>query len=168
MPNAGQFRAGVLAHAPQNDTLLLNANTDWFSLVDHTAMGQTHDVALSGVGTSNSYRLSLGYANQDGILQGTTAQRISLGLNYNQQLYGGRLDLHAYLRGSRTLDQFTPNGVLYNAAQMGPTQPVYDPASATGYYNWPSTGGNALTPPDNPVAVLNLSKNPGTTYPSIA
>ncbi len=164
MLNAAQFRAAVLAHAPQNDTLLLNANTDWFSLVDHTAMGQTHDVALSGVGTSNSYRLSLGYASQDGILQGSTAQRISLGVNYNQQLYSGRLDLHAYLKGSRTLDQYTPNGVLYNAAQMGPTQPVYDPTSPTGYYNWP---GNLLTSADNPLEVLNLSKDHGTTYRSI-
>jgi iron complex outermembrane receptor protein len=165
MLNAAQFRAAVLAHAPpRTDTLLLNANTDWFSLVDRTAMGQTHDVALSGVGTTNSYRLSLGYASQDGILQGTTAQRISLGVNYNQQLYSGRLDLHAYLRGSRTLDQYTPNGVLYNAAQMGPTQPVYDPASATGYYNWP---GNLLTSADNPAEVLNTSKDHGTTYRSI-
>lgn len=164
MLNAAQFRSAVFLHAPQNDTLLLNANTDWFSLVDRTAVGQAHYVALSGAGTSNSYRLSLGYSNQDGILQGSTAQRISLGVNYNQQLYSGRLDLRANLKGSRTLDQFTPVGVLYNAAQMGPTQPVYDPTSPTGYYNWP---GNLLTSADNPLEVLNLSKNHGTTYRSI-
>src|SRR5439155_1218640 len=165
MLNAAQFRTAVQTYFPKNDSLLLNANTNWFDLVDRTAMGQQHDVALSGAGSNNSYRLSLGYSNQDGILKGTTAQRISLGVGYDQQLYDGRLDLRANLKGSRTLDQFTPGGVLYNAAQMGPTQPVYDSTSATGYANW--AAGNPLTSADNPVEVLNLAKDHGTTYRSV-
>src|SRR5256886_1756990 len=165
MLNAAQFRTAVQTNFPKNDSLLLNANTNWFDLVDRTAMGQQHDVALSGAGSNNSYRLSLGYSNQDGILKGTTAQRISLGVGYDQQLYDGRLDLRANLKGSRTLDQFTPGGVLYNAAQMGPTQPVYDSTSATGYANW--AAGNPLTSADNPVEVLNLAKDHGTTYRSV-
>ena len=165
MLNAAQFRAAVLQYAPQNDSLLLNANTNWFDLVDQTAMGQQHDVALSGAGSNNSYRLSLGYANRDGILKGSTAERISLGVGYDQQLYTGRLDLRANLKGSRTLDQYTPNGVLYNAAQMGPTQPVYDSTSATGYANW--AAGNPLTSADNPLEVLNLARDHGTTYRSV-
>jgi iron complex outermembrane receptor protein len=164
MLNAAQFTSAVQTYAPQNAALLSNANTDWFSLVDRTAVGQSHNFALSGVGATNSYRLSLGYANQDGILQGSSAQRISLFANYDQQLYDGRLDLRAIVRGARTLDQYTPVGVLYNAVQMGPTQPVYDPTSATGYSNWP---GNQLTSADNPVEVLNLAKDHGTTYRSI-
>ena len=165
MLNAAQFRAAVLQYAPQNDSLLLNANTNWFDLVDQTAMGQQHDVALSGAGSNNSYRLSLGYANRDGILKGSTAERISLGIGYDQQLYTGRLDLRANLKGSRTLDQYTPNGVLYNAAQMGPTQPVYDSTSTTGYANW--AAGNPLTSADNPLEVLNLARDHGTTYRSV-
>jgi iron complex outermembrane receptor protein len=164
MLNADQFRTAVSTYAPANTGLLGAANTDWFSLVDRTAIGQEHNLALSGAGTSNSYRLSLGYLNQDGILRGTTVQRIALGLNYDQQLYSGRLDLRANLKGTRTLDQFTPGGVLYNAAQMGPTQPVYDPTSPTGYYNWP---GNLLTSADNPLEVANLATDHGTTYRSI-
>ena len=45
--------------------------------------------------------------------------------------------------------------MLGNAAGMGPTQPVYDPTSPTGYYEWP---GNSLTSGDNPVALLALDK----------
>src|SRR6184192_4370175 len=165
MLNAAQFRTAVQTYFPKNDSLLLNANTNWFDLVDRTAMGQQHDVALSGAGSNNSYRLSLGYANRDGILKGSTAERISLGVGYDQQLYTGRLDLRANLKGSRTLDQYTPNGVLYNAAQMGPTQPVYDSTSATGYANW--AAGNPLTSADNPLEVLNLARDHGTTYRSV-
>lgn len=164
MLDATQFRTAVTAYAPANTGLLLNANTNWFDLVDRTAMGQQHDVRLSGAGASSNYNLSVGYLNQDGILQGTKAERVSLGLNYDQRVYNDRLDLHATLKGTRSIDQFTPNGVLYNAAQMGPTQPVYDGTSVTGYYNWP---GNLLTSADNPLEVLNLSSDRATTYRSV-
>ena len=43
---------------------------------------------------------------------------------------------------------------------MGPTQPVYDATSATGYYNWP---GNTLTSPDNPLEILSTSSDQATT-----
>ncbi|HYL20261.1 MAG TPA: SusC/RagA family TonB-linked outer membrane protein [Gemmatimonadales bacterium] len=164
MLNATQFRTAVTTYAPSLAPLLGTANTNWFDLVDQNALGSRHDLAVSGAGASNSYRLSVGYLNQDGILRGTTAQRISLGANYDQRLYDNRLEVRANVRGSRTNDHFTPGGVLYNAAQMGPTQPVGDPTSVTGYYNWP---GNLLTSADNPVEVLNLATDHATTYRSV-
>lgn len=164
MLNAAQYKSAVQAHYPASDSLLLNANTDWFDLVDQTAMGEQHDVSVAGAGVNNSYRLSVGYQNQDGILKGTTAQRIALGVNYDQRLYDNRLELRANVKGTRTRDDFTPNGVLYNAAQMGPTQPVFDATSVTGYYNWP---GNLLTSADNPLEVLNLATDQATTYRSV-
>ncbi len=69
------------------------------------------------------------------------------------------------MRGSRADDKFTPGGVLSNAAQMGPTQPVFDTLSDPGYFdNWP--GG--LQSPDNPVAILKLwRRTRATTYRAI-
>lgn len=163
MLNAAQFRAAVQQYAPQNVGQLQNANTDWFSLVDRAGYGQEHNLAVSGTGESMNWRLSLGYLNQDGIIQGTTVERLSLGLNFQQRLFSDRLDVRANLKGSRADDQFTPGGVLSNAAQMGPSQPVYD-TSAAGYYEWP---GNLLTSADNPVAILGLATDRGTTYRSI-
>jgi TonB-dependent starch-binding outer membrane protein SusC len=163
MLDAAQFQTAVQTYAPGNVGQLSNANTDWFGLVDRTAFGQEHNVSVSGIGTSNTYRVSLGYLNQDGVIQGTTAERISLGLNYTQRLFNDRLGVRANVRGARLFDQFTPGGVLSNAAQMGPTQPVYDPNAPTGYYNWP---GNTLQSADNPLQILNLAKNQATTYRS--
>jgi iron complex outermembrane receptor protein len=111
-----------------------------------------------------NWRLSGGYLNQEGIIRGTTVERFSLGLNLHQRLFDDRLDVRANVRGSRSDDAFTPGGVLSNAAQMGPTQPVYDPAAPTGYYDWP---GNLLQSADNPIAILGLAKDEGTTYRSI-
>jgi len=164
MLSATQFRAAVTQYDTADVAQLGTANTDWFGLVSQTGIGQQHNVAVSGSGASNNYRLSLGYFDQNGILKGSSTKRVAVNVNYNQRLYDDRLGLKATLTGSRAFDEFTPNGVLYNAAQMGPTQPVFDPASATGFYNWP---GNSLTSPDNPVEVLNGALDHGTTYRSV-
>ncbi|HEV8148678.1 MAG TPA: SusC/RagA family TonB-linked outer membrane protein [Gemmatimonadales bacterium] len=164
MLNAEQFRAAVEQYAPQNVGQLQSANTDWFKQVDRTAFGQEHNFAVSGAGEKMDWRLSAGYLNQDGIIRGTTTERLSLGLNLSQRLFSDRLDVHAYIKGSRANDQFTPGGVLSNAAQMGPTQPIFDETSRTGYYNWP---GNILTSADNPLEVLRLATDRGITYRSV-
>src|SRR6267154_4794087 len=158
MLTAAQFRAAVTAHDAAALPQLGTANTDWFGLVDRTAMGRQQNVSFAGAGPTNDYRFSLGYNDQQGILQGNSTQQIQLRLNYGQRFYDDRLTVRANVAGSRAFDKFTPNGVLFNAAQMGPTQPIFDtsstplvspfgPVSRTGYYNWP---GNSLTSPDNP------------------
>lgn len=163
--NAAQYRQALIS---QNDTaqlkLLGNANTDWLSLVSRTGSSQDHNVSLSGAGVSNSYRLSLGYTDVNGILQGSAMQRLALGVNYDQRLYGDRLELKTNLQGTRTYDLFQPGGVLSAATQMGPTQPVFDATAPTGYYNWP---GNSLTSADNPLEILNNALDHGTTYRSL-
>ncbi len=164
MLNAEQFRAAVQQHAPQNLGQLQNQSTDWFGLVDRTGFGQEHNFALSGSGQTMDWRLSAGYLDQDGILQGTNTERFSLGFNLQQRLFSDRLDVRAFIKGSRNDDRFTPGGVLSNAAQFGPTQPVFDDTTPTGYYDWP---GNTLTSADNPVAILALATDRGITYRSL-
>jgi TonB-dependent starch-binding outer membrane protein SusC len=165
MLNADQFRAAVEQYAPvAADSQLLDANTDWFDAIDRTGFGQEHNVALSGGGATNDYRVSFNFLDQHGIIDANSAQRLGLGLNFNQRLAADRLSLRFSLRGSRTADRFTPLGVLSNAAQYGPTQPIEDPDSPTGYYEWPN---NSSTSADNPVAILNLAEEKSETYRAI-
>jgi iron complex outermembrane receptor protein len=163
MLNATQFRAAVTQYAPQNVNQLSNANTNWFDQVDQTAFGQEQNFAVSGSGNSNNYRLSANYLNQDGVVKGTNTERVTLGVNYNQLMFKDRMNLRLVVRGSRERDQFTPGGVLSNAAQMGPTQPIRDTTAQTGYANWAINIQSA----DNPVELLNLSQNQGTTFRGI-
>ena len=163
MLNAAQFRAAVAQYAPANLGQLANASTDWFGVVDRTGFGQQHDVVVSGAGQNNNYRLSVGYLNQNGIIRGSSTERVSLGFNYEQRLFDDRMSVRTNLKGSRTLDELLPPNVLGNAAQMGPTQPVYDDTTATGYYNWRVAQQSA----DNPAQILALAQSHGTTYRSI-
>ncbi len=164
MLDAQQFRAAVEQHAPGNVAQLQSANTDWFGAIDRTGFGQEHDVAVSGAGAAMDYRVSLNFLDQRGILDRNSVRRIGLGANYTQRLADDRLNLRFHLRGSRSDDKFTPLGVLGNAAQFGPTQPIFDPGSETGFYDWPDSN---LTSADNPVAILNLAEEKATTYRAI-
>lgn len=164
MLNAAEFRAAVQQHGEKNVGQLQTANTDWFDLVDRAAMGQEHNIAFSNAGERSNLRLSLGFLDQQGVLEGTSVERLSAGLNYDQSFFEDRLTLRSSLKGGRTFDQFTPGGVLSNATQMGPTQPVNDPTSPTGFYEWP---GNQLTSADNPLAILALASDKATTYRSL-
>ena len=164
MLNAQQFRAAVEQFAPDKVGQLGDANTDWFDAVDRTGFGQEHNVALSGGGRTIDYRVSFNFLDQRGIISENSARRYGLGLNYNQRLADDRLNLRFSVRGSRTDDRFTPLGVLSNTAQYGPTQPVEDPASETGFHEWP---GESSTSADNPVAILNLAQEQAETYRAV-
>jgi TonB-linked SusC/RagA family outer membrane protein len=163
MLNADQFRAAVEQYAPGSVGQLRDANTDWFDQVDRTGIGQEHNVAVSGAGSGNDYRVSLNFLDQKGVIDKNSTRRIGLGANYNQRLADDRLNLRFNLRGSRADDRFTPGGVLSNAAQMGPTQPVEDPTSPSGFYDWP--GG--LTSADNPVAILRRAEEKSISYRAV-
>ncbi len=161
--NATQFAAAVEQYAPTRVDSLLGQTTDWYKQIEQSAFGQEHNVSLSGAGESNTYRLSLGYLNQDGIIKASTTERLALGINYNQRLFSDNLDVRLDVKGSRTNDHFTPGDVLGNAAAMAPTQPILDSTSATGYWDWNTTNAS----PSNPVASLNLATNNGRAYRSI-
>jgi iron complex outermembrane receptor protein len=164
MLNAAQFRAAVNQYAASKDSFLLNSNTNWFDQVDRTGIGQEHNFAVAGAGEHMDYRASVNYLKQKGIIDATTAERVTLSANYNQRLFKDRLNLRFNLRGARSSDDYTPGGVISNAAQMGPTQPIHDPISKTGFYNWP---GDALTSADNPSEILALAIDQSTTYRGI-
>jgi len=163
MLNASQFAAAVATYAPSRVDSLLGQNTDWFNVIDRTAYGQEHNLSFSSAGPDMNYRLSLGYVNQEGIIQASSTNRVSVGLNYQQRLFNDRLSLRTAVRGSHALDHFTPGDVLGNAASMAPTQPVLDPTSATGYWDWRTTNAS----PSNPLASIALARDRGTTWRSL-
>jgi iron complex outermembrane receptor protein len=163
MLDARHFAFAVQRYAPQNLSQLGTANTDWFDLVDRTGFGQEHNAAISGAGSGMDYRISLNFLDQKGIIRHNNTRRISLGANYNQRLADDRLSLRFNLRGTRSDDRFTPLGVLSNAAQMGPTQPAYNPNAPTGYFDW--AGG--LQSADNPVAIQELAEEKAVGYRAV-
>jgi TonB-linked SusC/RagA family outer membrane protein len=160
--SAEQFRGVVQEFAPERMNLLGTTNTDWRDAVQRDGVGQEHQFAVAGSGDNMNYRLSLGYLDQEGVIRGSSTERLSGSLNYSHRLFANRLNVRATVRGARTRDQFTPGGVLGAATVFDPTQPIRN--AQGGWFEQPS---NLPLAPNNPVAELALALDDGTTYRSI-
>ena len=159
--NATQFRAAVRQYAPSRFSMLGTANTDWYSLIVRTAYSHEQNLSVTNSSENGFYRLSLGYLDQQGVIRSSSTQRVSVGLSYDQHRVGDRFGIKFNLKASRAYDQFQAGDAIGDALSMAPTQPVYDTANATGYWDWPLLGAyNAV----NPVASLNRTVSHGTTW----
>ena len=161
--STSQFQTAVASNAPSKVSSLGSASTNWFDAIQRTGYGQEQNVSVTSTGENTLYRLSLDYMDQQGIIQGSSTQRLSVGLNYDTHLFSDALGIKANVQGARNYDQFQAGDVLGNAVGMAPTQPIYDPTNPSGYWDWPgSTAGSS-----NPVASLNRSTNVGYTWRSV-
>lgn len=152
--DAAQFAAAVATYAPYRVPALGAASTNWLGEVSGAAFGQEHHLVVSGAGPDNAFRLALGFLDQNGVVSATNTRRLSVAISYDQRLLADRLDVKADIRGAQLSDRFTPDGVLANALAMSPTQPVYDPSSVNGYWNWQAVGAA----PVNPLALATLAR----------
>jgi TonB-dependent starch-binding outer membrane protein SusC len=155
-----QYRTVVNAVAPQLIDFLGPTNTDWRDAVLRSGTGQEHSVAVAGTGDQLSYRLSLGYLGQEGIVRGSKTERLTASVVASHQLLDDRLNIRANLRGARTDDQFTPGGGLAAATIFDPTQPIL---TTDGYFEQRAF----VLGPNNPIAELDLGLEEGVTYRSM-
>ena len=163
--SAAQFRAAVQQYAAYRSPMLGSANTDWLGAVEQDAEGVEHQIALSGRRDQMTYRAGVGYLDQTGVLRGTETQRASLTFNYADRLFD-RLNVRSALKGSRTKDLFTPNGVLGNAVAFPSTQPILTDSGT--FYEFRGATGQAITGvPNNPVSILSQVQDQGVTLRSV-
>ncbi|GAC1657191.1 MAG: TonB-dependent receptor [Gemmatimonadaceae bacterium] len=165
--NAAQYRTAVQQFAPSNVASLGTASTNWVSAIERNAGGQEHNLGFSGHREQMTYRLGLGFLDQEGVLIGSRTQRASGSLNYSDRLLNDRLVLRTHLRGSRSTDWFTPGGVLGNAVAFNPTQPIYTPAGAYFQYRDPTSGALVTVAPNNPIEILRYVQDQGGIFRSV-
>ena len=164
MLSTQQFRDAVAQYVPTAESLLGSADTDWRGAIQRTALGQEHALAIAGATSDFDYRLSVGYLDQQGVVNGTDTERATLGLSYGQGFFNDNLRISANIRGARTYDEFTPGGAIGSATQFAPTQPIYDEDSPYGgFFEW-TTFTEAV---NNPVAMIEMTTDRGTTLRSV-
>ena len=161
--SAAQFRSAVQSEAPEKLPLLGTADTDWQKAVQQSAFGQDHTLAVAVGGEKMDFRASLGYLNQEGIIQRSTTERASLNLAYNQLLFNDALSFSANVIGARLEDTAPDGSVLGNATNMAPTQPIQDANSIHGgYFEWDDP-----LAANNPVGALKLRDLQAVSYRSV-
>ncbi len=118
-------------------------STDWQDEVFQTGLAHNHSLAFGGGMGSGSYRFSLGYLNQDGIIKNSGIKRYTARLNAEQKLLNDRLTLATSLTLANTEDRTSPisenagfvGDLLSAVLKTNPTQPINvevpDPKDAT-------------------------------------
>jgi iron complex outermembrane receptor protein len=164
MMDADEYREVVLNDGPgQAINQLGRTSTNWQDLVERQSFGQEHSVSFARGYEDADFRLSLGYLDREGTLQGSSTERISLSFNYNQQFLDDALSITANLRGSQTQDEFEPGGMVGNAASFNPTVPVRDVDSPYGrFFEWSEPLAEK-----NPIAELVLTQSNGQARRSL-
>ncbi|GAB3576207.1 TonB-dependent receptor [Spirosoma luteolum] len=135
------------------------ARTDWQSVLFRTGVTQQHNVAYGAGDNSGNYRVSLGYLDQQGIMQRSSLNRISFNFNGSKKFIKDKLTVSSQVTVSQTRDGNIPvtdnagyqGDLLGGILKLNPTQPIYK-ADGTLFQS-----SNVAEP--NPKAFLELSQD---------
>jgi TonB-linked SusC/RagA family outer membrane protein len=166
-----EFRNLVNTYGNASQKALLGiGNTDWQDEIYRTAFAQDNNLSVSGSYKTMPYRVSLGFLNQDGVLEGDNYNRTSLGINLSPRFLKDNLRIDLNLKGSVTHNVFANRAAIGTAVSFDPTQLVYSGKTRLGgYFEWldPSTNKPNTLAPRNPVALLNQRDDRSTVRRSI-
>lgn len=110
-------------------------NVDAIDAITRTAYNQNYSVGLSGGNENNTYRASLGYQDQQGILRKTDFKKYSGSFNGNFRfLDSKKLGLDVTLNTSQYLENIAPittdagftGSLISQALAWNPTRPMYN------------------------------------------
>ena len=162
-----QFRDYVKANGSASDVAMLGtANTDWQKEIYKTSFGVDNSLSMTGAIFKNvPFRASLGYLNQQGILEGGSLKRTTASLGISPNLLKNHLKIDVNLKGVVSENQFANEGAIGSAVSFDPTQNIYGASKEFGgYFQWVDPGAdkyirlNSLAP-KNPVGLINQFDN---------
>ena len=136
----------------------LGASNKWQDEIFRLAKTQNHNFSYGGGTKTQTYRASIGYLSQQGIVKTTELQKVNGKISVSQKALNDRLELTANLIASHVNDQRAAIGetggyegdVILTALKLNPTYPIFNP-DGTYYQN--------STTQRNPVAMLDLTND---------
>ena len=158
------------------------ASTDWQREILRTSVSTDHNVSLSGSIVKNlPYRVSIGYTNDQGILETSKLDRWTGSVNLSPKFFDDHLSVNLNVRGVYNKNRFADTGAVGAAAEFDPTKPVriniLHPTQPQSEYNSPYGNGYYMTLSSkyspvgialaNPVAVLDQKNDKSTVKRSI-
>ena len=117
-------------------------NANWQDRIERTALSTSHFLSLTGGSEKSTYRVSVGYGDQKGIIKASDVTNFNSRINLTHIELDGKLKIDANMSyGQQTADQAPVSNtvgsemgssILYEAYVFNPTYPIYD---ASGNYN---------------------------------
>ncbi|HMU47905.1 MAG TPA: TonB-dependent receptor [Chitinophagaceae bacterium] len=133
--------------------------TNWFDVVLRPAMITNHHISMGGSADKSTYNFSLGYLNQEGIVERHNYSRVTARLQNDFQVTDFlKVGYTSIFQGS--VEKNSPGNVIYKAFTAAPVVPVY---YDDGTYGDPGDFpiGSAT---NNPKAQLDFLNNKTKTY----
>ncbi len=124
---------------PTYNNVDLVPNTDWQSLIFHPASIQSHQLSVSGATESSQYYVSIGYFKQDGLIDKSSYERLTLQLN-NTYSVTKNITVGNFITITPYKQQNAPN-VTYSAYRA---RPDLEPYNSDGSFAQVFNVGNPL------------------------
>lgn len=124
--------------SPSNDK---GASVDPLESILRTGTNQQYDLSYAGGSENGSYRVSLGYLDQKGIVENSGQNKTNVSYYVNQKFFDKKLNLESSLSTSFIRAYSPPlaesagseGDIIINALRWNPTLSLYDPNEASGF-----------------------------------
>jgi len=140
--SASQYRKIIKERYPNNyQSLDMGASTDWFNAITRSPLNQDHNFSIAGGAEDMSYRASLNFSTNQGIVLRNYNQQLHAKVALHQKFFDDRLNIDYRLRYNRIKRQWTDDYAMEQAFRYNPTAPVYDTLNTSvdgGYYRNPN------------------------------
>ncbi len=139
------------------------SETDWQDEIFRTGLTHNHNMAFGGGDNGGNYRFSVGYQNQEGIVNQSAMERFTARFNGSKKFINDRLTIGTQITVAKTDDDNSPlsnnagfEGDLLGAAlKANPTAPVMVRNATTGEMEFNQVSQSE----PNPVAMIDLTKD---------
>jgi len=147
-------------------------SVDAFDEITRSALVQNYSVAVGGGTETGRYRLSLGYLDQEGVIENSRLKKWTANLTSSFKfLKSKKLGLDVNLWVAQTNEQIAPisaivgftGNLISQALQWNPTHPLIKPGTDSAWID-PAVGGTTI----NPIAQLQYFDDRATVNTIIA
>ncbi len=143
---------GLLNQEPLFANTNLGEGTNWRDVILRDAMVTNHQISVNGGGEKSTYNLSLGYLNQDGIVEKNNYKRYTARLSSDFQLFEP-LKVGYNVTGSSSASNDAPGSIFRGLYAASPVVPVFNPDGSYGDPNTFNLGNGSNM---NPQATLDF------------
>ena len=153
---ADEFRSLINEKGTDAQKALLgDTTTDWADQVYRNALSTDNNLSISGSLVKGlPFRVSLGYANQNGIIRKDQSERYTGNIVLSPSFFEDHLKLTLNAKGTISKNSFNNGNAVWAAATHNPTIPVYSGNSEYGGYT------EALDASGNPINTSAGQRNP--------
>ena len=144
---------GYRQYVKENNLFLydLGSDNNFQKQIERNGFTNQHHVAFAGGGKNSSYRVSLGYMNEQEVIKGIGDRSFMSNMNMTQIMWDGllRIDFGMFATSQEEHDIYDEQKLFYSAATWNPTFP--DHTNSSGAWDG-NSGASQIT---NPKALID-------------